>query len=320
MSYVSAFILSILAFLSYELAIVIPLLLIVIDLMLKKPKNKLSTYLIHIPFISLVPIYFLIRHATHTFSGGGDYSYNLRLLIPNIFGNIFGYIGLFFAGETFLPIYNMLRSNLGENIPLFAAIFIFVFAAAVFIILKYKHKISHTLSANRIIIFLILFAVISLLPYLALGNIALRYLYLASAGFSIAFVLILVNLAAKSKYATVFLLIAILIMYYPMIRASNNQWEKAGEITRNMLTDFRLRYENLQPTDYLYFLNVPMKYGNAWVYPVGLPDSLWFIYRENTPVILQVGSVEEAKAKTQKFKKNYLINLDGKGHIEKTEL
>jgi len=29
----------------------------------------------------------------------------------------------------------------------------------------------------------------------------------------------------------------------------------------------------------LHFVNVPIRFGQAWVFPVGLPDALWFMFR-----------------------------------------
>ncbi len=355
MNYLICLILSILAFLTYELAVVIPLLFILIDLYLKKLKKNLSSILIHLSFIFLLPLYFTVRSLTHAFSGGGDYLYNISNLIPNIFGNIAGYIGLFFAGERFLPIYNILRADFRENKLLFAMIFIPLLSIIIFIIAKYKKEIIKSLKSEKIKIinFGFIFGLISLLPYLALGNIAPRYIYLASVGFTISFALILsimsYKITSRLKYLVIpaqagiyinkywiraftgmmvrkvalllflSLSIAILIIFRYLIIAENNQWKKAGIITKNMLAEFRINYENLSSGSDIYFVNVPMKQDNAWVFPVGLADSLWFIYRENTPHIYQTNTVDEAriKIKNQKSKENYIFQFDSHGNIQR---
>ncbi|MBU4099042.1 hypothetical protein KJ980_05330, partial [Patescibacteria group bacterium] len=318
-AYVISFIISVLAFLSYELAVVIPLIFILIDIVLIKPKKSLRTFIIHLPFISLVPIYFIVRNLTHAFSGGGDYSYSFSHLIPNIFGNIFGYFGLFLAGEEFLPVYDTLRASLRENMFAFAGIFIFILAAIIFIFKKYKKNIIKFCKKNdtKIIIFGILFGFISLLPYLALGNIAPRYIYLASAGFAISFIQILRLI--KNRFILLSLIMAIIIIFYQMIIAENNQWKKAGNITKNMLIDFRFDYKNLNSASNIYFVNPPMKLNNAWVFPVGLPDSLWFIYRESMPGIYLVSTIDEAKIKIQNRGafKNYIFIFDKEGKIQR---
>lgn len=318
-AYIFSFISSVLAFLSYELTLVIPLLFILIDIILIRPKKNISTFLSHLPFIILVPLYFVVRSLTHAFSGGGDYSYSISNLIPNIFGNTFGYIGLFLTGEAFLPVYNTLRTNLRVNIFLFTVIFIFILSVVIFIITKYKKEIFKSYKNNdiKIIVFGILFGIISLLPYLALGNIAPRYIYLASSGFAISFILILRFI--KNRLIFYFLFLAVIIIFYQMIVASSNQWEKAGEITKNMLIDFRLDYGGLTSTSNIYFVNPPMKYDNAWVFPVGLPDSLWFIYRESTPKIHQTNTINETKIKIQNQGglENYIFIFDKQGAIQR---
>ncbi len=318
-AYLLTIVISILAFLSYELAVVIPLLFILIDVTLIKPKKNISTFLSHLPFIILVPLYFIVRNLTHAFSGGGDYSYNISNLIPNIFGNTFGYIGLFLTGEVFLPVYNALRTNLRVNILLFTVIFIFILSAVIFIITKYKKEIIKSYKDNniKIIFFGIIFGFISLLPYLALGNIAPRYIYLASSGFAISFILLLRLI--KNRFIFLPLVTAIIIIFLQMVISENNQWEKAGEITKNMLIDFRIDYRTLTSASNIYFVNAPMKLNNAWVFPVGLPDSLWFIYRESMPEIYQVSAINEAKIKIQKqgTLENYIFIFDKEGKIQR---
>lgn len=321
-AYILSIIISVLAFLSYELAVVIPLLFILIDIILIRPKKNLSTFLSHLPFIALVPFYFIVRSLTHAFSGGGDYSYSFNHLIPNVSGNIFGYIGLFLAGEGFLPLYNTLRSMLREDILLFAVIFIFILSLALFLITKYKKEIIKSYSNNntKIIIFGILFGFISLLPYVALGNIAPRYIYLASSGFVISFILLL--RLVKNRFIFLSIVTAIIIIFYQMVFTENSQWEKAGEITRNMLIDFRLDYGGLTPATNIYFVNPPMKQENAWVFPVGLPDSLWFIYRESMPKIYQVNTINDAKIKIQNrgTLENYIFIFDKEAKIQRIKL
>lgn len=322
MSYAISFIISVLAFLAYEIAVVLPLLLILVDLFLIKPKKNIQALLTHLPFIALLPAYFIIRRITHAFSGGGDYSYSVSHFIPNVFGNIFGYIGLFLAGEQFLPLYNALRSNLREDILLFSIVFVFILSALTVLVAKYKKEIIREFKNEnmKIIIFGILFGFVSLLPYLALGNIAPRYIYLASAGFSLSFILLLRFI--KIKYLFLGFVIAILVIFYQLILLENKQWNESGNMIKEMLTYFRLNYAGLNSGTNIYFINVPMKHENAWVFPVGLQDSLWFIYRESTPQVYQVSTVEESRAKiqNQKTKNNYIFMFDKQNHIQKIEL
>lgn len=318
-AYIITFLLSILAFLTYEIAIVIPFILILIDFIFFKP-GKTKMLLSHIPFISLLPLYYIIRNLTHAFSGGGDYSYNYSHIIPNILGNIFGYMGLFIFGPDFISTYNILRSSLKANIPLFVIILI-VISIIILLILKTYGKELKKIHHNhnlKVILFGIYFAIIALLPYLALGNIAPRYLYLASAGLCISLILILYHIRKYSLILFLAVILIILGIYYMNLQKENNDWHKAGTITENMLINFKLSFGDLSSDSNLYIIKPPMKLNNAWVFPIGVSDSIWFVYRESSPTIYQVGSLEEAKLKIQKqqTQNNYIFIFDEKGKVQ----
>lgn len=323
LAYVICFILTILSFLTYEISVVIPLFYIIVDLLIIKQKKKIKSVFIHIPFILLIPAYFLIRYFTHAFTTGGDYSYSLTHFIPNIAGNIFGYSGLFIAGENFLPFYDLIRSVFKKEIFLFLIIFLLLLVIIYFFYIKFHQKIIQYLALKntKIIIFGIIFAVISLMPYLPLGNIAPRYIYLASAGFAISLIFTLRQISHKifgnnTTLSSIFFITIILIIsifYYRSLQIIENEWKRAGDITKNMLIQFRLTYENLGSKSNIYFLNTPIKYQNAWVFPVGLPDSLWLIYRDNMPVIYQISSAAQID---KNKKENYLVTFDQNYNIK----
>ncbi len=315
-SYVIAILFSIGAFMSYELAVALPFILLFSDLLLFKSKGwKLLA--VHLPFFILLPLYSVTRQLTGAFSGGGDYSYNLSNLVPNIAGNIFGYAGLFIVGDRFFPLYESLRGFMRNNQMLFIIIALAILG--VLIAIGYalrKSLLSYVRSNNgQILLFGLGFAVLGCLPFLGLGNISERYFYLGSAGFVIAFI------ALIRKWFTPWLLVAVVLaisMWFQLenIRMSDN-WRNAGAITQNTLMYFRLHHASFEPTDTLYFARVPVKVNEAWVFPVGLRDGLWFIYREKTPVVTQVKDVENANEIINASKGGiyYIFSFDKNGAI-----
>src|SRR5690606_26935346 len=44
----------------------------------------------------------------------------------------------------------------------------------------------------------------------------------------------------------------------------------------------------------LHFVNIPAKDGDAWVFPVGLKDAVWFAFKNPNITIVPNSSVEEA--------------------------
>jgi hypothetical protein len=140
--------------------------------------------------------------------------------------------------------------------------------------------------------------------------------YLLYAGLSILVVFII-----SKKTSTLPLLIftaIILAIFLNELKQEEIEWRYAGNFTRNMLSTLRLEYESLQKTSNVYFISVPVKYGNAWIFPTGLTDSLWFIYQQNNPHIYQVKSVNEAKnlILKNKTKNNYIFEFDKDGIVK----
>ncbi len=326
LSYIGAFIMVILALMSYEIAIIAPILYIVADFLLvgSKWNNKLLS--LHVPFLSLIPIYYVVRSLSNAFPGGGDYSYNLARIIPNIVGNIFGYLGLFLGGNGFLPFYDNLRNALRSQSGIVTILLLVLFIVVVYsIFINRKAMITiFKKHESKQVSFGIVFAFISLMPFLALGNVAPRYLYLGSFGLCLSLVLAL-NFISKSITTKkqhmgkiVLILMVLGLCFWYQIENINQQkkWRKAGDITADTLSFLRVEHENLKATDSVFFVNIPVKYDGIWVFPVGLKDGMWFIYRDRTPVIYQVNSAEEVKgAASANSGNSYIFKYDKYGNI-----
>jgi hypothetical protein len=320
-AYGAAIVLSILAFLAYEMSVVIPLLLITVDIFLIKPKRNKKLFVTYLPFILMVPFYFIIRSASNAFTSGGDYSYNVLYLPFNVVGNYVGYLALFLGGNALLPFYTAFRDNLSELTLLAAIILIIVCILVAVMVYRWRKKLAH-IGKNQYIVLLcfgLVFAAISLLPFLGLGNIAPRYFYLASFGFALAFIVLLQYVVSLSrvlrKYVTVLLVILITLLsfwYYKENISIAKEWRTAGEITKDTLRVFRIDYEGFSSSTQVYFVDMPLKYHDVWLFPIGLNDALWFIYRERLPQIYHVGTVKEAKTKIRERKKeeSYIFRFD----------
>src|SRR6185369_1445657 len=267
--YFYSFILSVFAFLSYEISVIVPLLLVSVDFFFFKQKKDKKLFFEYLPFFALIPVYFLVRMMTHAFSGGGDYSYSIPHLIPNVGGNLFGYFGMFFAGKEFLPIYDMLRGALRENMLLFGGVVLVVIGAVSFAVFSFRKQIKkcYQTAYGKLFVFGLTFGVISLMPFLALGNVADRYLYLASFGFSLSFIITLYSLVQffvrknpkKVAFFMVIFIVLLGIWYYSENGKEQKKWNTAGEITKTTIALFRTDYETIPSSSKLFFVNVPVK-------------------------------------------------------------
>lgn len=282
----------------YELGIVVPLLCLAYWLV-EKGKFNLSAFadilkkkLLVLLFIPDV-IYLVVRMFSHTHWFSGDYSYNLLKLPFNVVGNTIGYIMIAVFGPLSYPFYEKLRFLVKTNIPI-AFILLGVFVTISFFVIK-KLARSHDSSERRVILFGTFFSLISLIPFLGLGNITFRYSYL----FSFGIFMILVVLAHKAyRYFVAYGrdiaigVIACLVSVFVLVHVIQAQqtiidWRGAGEKVQNFLTSFDSLYDESWSTDKvnLYFASVPIKSNNAWVFPVGLSDAVWFVSKnENVNV------------------------------------
>ncbi|MEX2013223.1 MAG: hypothetical protein WD967_02365 [Candidatus Levyibacteriota bacterium] len=290
----------------HELGIVAPLLVITYDLVfsdrvtLKFIKEKAYYLIVLFP---LLP-YALLRYSSNSHWSGGDYSYSLLKLPFNFVGNALGYFMLSSFGPATLPVYeklrDMLRSNLGIAI-IGSLVVVFVFLTLYRFISK-----KFELSERKLIIFSAVFFIVSLLPFLGLGNIASRYSYLASFAFCLVFVILARKLYSylldSGKLVAGAIIVIVLIIFSSahlfQLQKINGDWKNAGVRTQSVLTALGYVYAHytIQETPEIFFVNVPIREGNAWVFPVGLTDAAWLVFRDKPVKIHQVGSVEEAFA------------------------
>ena len=323
-AYLWSILLGALAFVSYEIAIVVPFILLALDIFILKPGKNKKVYLSYLPFVLLFILYFVMRFVSHAFSGGGDYSYHLSHIIPNVIGNFFGYTGMFLAGLPFLMFYNFLRDGLKSDWIYFTVILLLLITYAYWLFSVYHKKIKALwhYKETQLMLFCIVFAFVALLPFLPLGNIAPRYLYLASVGYSLALVfalrLLFVGWIKTPRYVQYSLIVIVVILsafYYVGDLREQVQWRISGDITQNALLYFRRNYIGFSGNTNVYFVNTPVQRDNTWVFPVGLKDGMWFIYRESTPQVYEMGSIKDALSAAGGKSDSYIFEFDSKGNI-----
>ena len=56
-------------------------------------------------------------------------------------------------------------------------------------------------------------------------------------------------------------------------------WRKAGDSANRILLTLASNYSQFPTNSTLCFVDLPLRFNRAWVYPVGLDDAIWFIYQ-----------------------------------------
>ncbi len=293
--YICAFVLFLLSVFSYENAIIFIGLMVVFDFFIAENNDKHHKKQIFLPYLFalvIVGFYLLVRMNAHAAGFSGDYNYNLLKLIPNSIGNYLGYIALFFGSESTLSSYTFLRNFMKQYVLVLSFIgFMFIAFVAGFVI-EHKEKISIS-RGKKIFIFGFIFSVIALLPYLPLGNITLRYLYLPSFGFVVMILAVFDFLFSKITTRKWFMvayglvIIVLGITFYSGLTRAEQYWDQASKITYDTLVRFRLDFDLKNNTN-LYFYNVPIKNGEAYIFPVGLPDAIYFVNTDKSVKVYQV--------------------------------
>ena len=299
-NYVGVLLFALLAVFSYEQGVVFPLLILSVDTILLKRKLKVKDLVLYAPLAVIDAVYFVMRSISHVAPVGGDYAYSIPHFIPNFIGNFLGYISIFIFGPYVLPLYTLLRTH---TKPFSAEIIIGVVVVGIVtgVLLLKKRSLIHRFSWSTIL-FSFVWIVIGLLPFLPLGNLSPRYGYVSSIGYSILLGLLFEKIAEKTKnlypYAKrtlpLALFLLLLTFFVGQIHNQSKQWQQASTTTRKTFLFFFAQHPTLAPNSQLIFVNVPIRKGDTWIFPVGLSDAMWFIYHDDTIKTYHVASITDA--------------------------
>lgn len=271
----------------HEVGIVAPLLC----LAYAKVYAKRFTWVLFAP----TPVYLVARFLAGSHWLSGDYNYHFGKLLPNAMGNTVGYVLLSLIGPSAGPVMELLRGSARDHV--FVASLLAV--AFGFVAWRLWRRF-----ATRTVRFCGAFFLISLLPFLGLGTITSRYSYLSSVGIAL-----LTASAARSIYvwflrsgrAVAVLSMGVLastlvLLHLIAHQQTMNDWRDAAETSRRFIISMEGTYEDYwkrEPMEF-HFVNPPIRTGEAWIFPVGIPDALWFILRNEDIRVFTHGSVEEA--------------------------
>ena len=99
------------------------------------------------------------------------------------------------------------------------------------------------------------------------------------------------------KSAVIFLIISVFGIgwfYGRQLLNANKDWQKAGQISKKTLLTLSSNYKSFPSESSLIFVDLPVKNGLAWVFPVGLKEGILFIYRDTSLKIYRSATVKKA--------------------------
>lgn len=313
----------------HESGVVAPLLLLSYALYKKENlniKSLLSLLKDKVNLMLFLPViaYLVIRFTSHSHWFNGDYSYNVVKLPFNFIGNSIGYLLLGLFGTFTLPVYEALRNIMREHILLaipLGIIFIFISYAIVKWVLKAFNE-----KEKRVMLFSVLFFFITLLPFLGLGNISSRYSYLATFGVVMILALFIRKLydylLFNGRQIAIVMTIIVLSVFglFHMIQAQQilADWHGAGVRTQNFFLSIDQQYERTWSTVpvELHFTNVPIKNGEAWVFPVGLSDAVWLAFRSDKIQVFTHQNTSQALEQVPPSLTTWMFEFQDNGDIK----
>lgn len=280
----------IVSMLSYDGMALLPLGLFGISLL---SKNKLRS----VWFLACIALYGIIRIASGAVAPSGDYAYNGTKFLVNAAANTLSYIGAMGIGPRAIEYAQTLRVSLKTYVvPLTAVVSVICFSAA-FLFWKFRRSISRYAHA----VWMGVLSLLALAAYAGLGGAAERYGFVSSIflalGITEAVWLALKNSRNVLLKGIVIAIVAILIGWnVAETKRLEGEWKFAGKVVEQSI--FGIKTETFPPLNVktIYIINMPIRYGRAWIFPTGMTDALWHMYRDNPYTVSQAPDLKSAFA------------------------
>jgi hypothetical protein len=277
------------AMLSYDGMLIAPLIVWIIGITLYGKNRNWNLML------GLIPLYIVIRYYSGAVWPSGNYGYKISTFIPNSAVNGFGYLLSIFTGPWIADKLSVWRGEFRRYIiQITAFISLFSFSGCILAYLFRKKLILF----REYWIWLVLFA-IALGAYLPLGGMDERYM-LIPAIFLMIFLTVSVNkiwqISRNIPLKLLIILIVFVTGYFNIkyINRLSGDWQKASQVVDDSL--LKIKNETFPPKNAkgFFFVNTPIRYGRAWIFPTGLTDAIWHMYRQTPFTVSNVSTMESA--------------------------
>jgi hypothetical protein len=270
---VASYIFCLASAISYDGMVTAPLVLIFFLVALKKGWRKRF-----FGYLSVIPVYLLIRFFSGAVPPSGDYAVNVIKLPVNMAGNLLGYVISFFGGVSIFENFTQIRSFFKNYLLVVSVGTIITLTVFVRYIRKCLMRPTRTVILSLAFLF-------SLGSYLGLGNLTERYALSGSAVFALVLASFWDKLKVRSGFLLKLVFFVVIIwsslVNYVQLNNLHNDWQKASDIVNNTLLSMKKEFFPLFSDTEFAFINTPIRYGRAWIFPTGLNDPLWHIFHIN---------------------------------------
>lgn len=323
--YISSIVFMISSLLFHEMGVVIPLLLIAYksiydeSISLVQILKKRAYQFLFVPVL----VYLFVRFISNSHWFNGDYSYDILKFPLNVAGNIAGYLSLIFLGSASLPFYQAIRNFSKEYVVIGLIVFPIILFLLIYCYKRVREKVGK--EELKTIKFGLLFFLIVLMPFLGLGNITSRYSYIASFGALLIFVLLIRSLynyllSFGKEIAVMSMVVAISVFslfHIIQVQQIHGDWRTAGIKAKTFFISIDSLYaDHWSKEAELHFVDVPIRQGEAWVFPVGLEDAVWLSFRNDKLRVYKHKTLREAISAAGFSSSNQVFKFRDDGGVE----
>ena len=263
--------------LSYDGMMVAPLIYCVVGWFVLG-KKRWTTW---IPIV-LIPLYWAIRSVTGAVPPSGDYGYKLSTLPFNVIGNSVGYGMSTFLGPRGIEFWGVLREYLRVHRMIAGGSGILLIGLTMVLIFQFRHLVK----SYRLSLLWVLCGFLSLIAYLGLGNMSERYVFAASGFFIIAAGIAMSVWWKKAriflKFVAGLIIAGCIVWNISEVSRLSGDWQKASATSQDTLLAISKQFFPLRENISFFFVNTPIRYGRAWIFPTGMEDPLWHVFRFNS--------------------------------------
>lgn len=282
------------AMLSYDGMLVAPLILALVAWGVAGKKD----WTVWAPII-LMPIYWLLRVKSGAVPPSGDYGYSAQNLPFNAMGNTAGYIIATFFGPKSVESWGVLREYVKLHRSVAAVSAGGIVALVGYFVYAIRRKVIRFIQPLTWFIT----GMLSLAAYIGLGNMSERYVLVAS-GFFLLTAASTISILLKNGVRMLWRVLIISVLAIGILWNTSEvirvgaDWKKASDISQQTLSIMNHEFFPLRENKDFIFIDTPIRYGRAWVFPTGLNDPLWheFHFNEWAYVTTNTGSPQEAYA------------------------
>ena len=282
-------ILTIASMFSYDGMIIAPVVVTLISFF--KQKKSIWTYA---PLLC-IPVYLFMRQGAMALAPAGDYGYKISTFFINIISNVLGYTVSFFGGPSVVEKWNQLRVLSRPLLKPMTAVFALMGIAAI----AWAWKKRNVLRAHTDVWIWFVAYIVTFAAYAPLGGMADRYVYIPSMFLVIGLVTGAGKIWEATRKMWVKILICLVCASYLVWNVTEakrlgGDWVFASKSAEHALQV--IKKETYPPKDVktFLFINMPIKYGGAWIFPTGINDAIWHMYRTSPYRVYTMPSIEDA--------------------------